>query len=103
MKKFAVLVVFFMITILGVYAEPIILSVKNLTGYDIYELYISSEFTDDWEEDVLGDNILEDRQSWDIILPFAGVWDIKWLNENLDTFIVYDEIVPPDGLNLILE
>lgn len=32
----------------------------NATGYDVKEVYVSSHRTDDWEEDVLGDDQLDD-------------------------------------------
>ena len=42
-------------------AEAGVIMIENATGFDIYEVYISDSGTDDWEEDVLGENILEDE------------------------------------------
>jgi hypothetical protein len=39
------------------------ITIKNSTGADIYELYVSDSGTNDWEEDVLGRDILENGDS----------------------------------------
>lgn len=57
------------------------LTVVNNTGVDIYRLYASETDTDDWEEDILGDDILyageqylivftitEDNMDWDFAI-----------------------------------
>jgi hypothetical protein len=38
----------------------------NRTGYDINEVYVAPSASDDWEEDVMGRDILEAGQSVDI-------------------------------------
>jgi hypothetical protein len=38
----------------------------NKTGYDIKHVYVSATSTNDWEEDVLGKDVLEDGDSWEI-------------------------------------
>ena len=57
------------------------LTVVNNTGVDIYRLYASETNTDNWEEDILGDDILyageqflivftitEDNMDWDFAI-----------------------------------
>lgn len=50
----------------------------NQTGVDVYSLYISESSSDDWEEDVLGEDTLPDGQRVDI--TFSGrsacLWDM---------------------------
>jgi hypothetical protein len=70
----------------------------NNTGYTIREVYVSTTRTNSWEEDVLGQDTLEDDQSVEIRFPHhAGgcFWDLKvvydddtsatWSNFNLCT------------------
>lgn len=51
----------------------------NASGVDVYELYISESANDDWEEDVLGEDVLADGARIDI--SFSGrsacLWDMK--------------------------
>jgi hypothetical protein len=47
-------------------AEAATISVINRTGVDIYYAYISASGTDNWEEDILGDNILTDGNTLSI-------------------------------------
>lgn len=50
----------------------------NQTGVDVYSLYISESSSDDWEEDVLGEDMLLDGDRVDI--SFSGrsacLWDM---------------------------
>jgi len=70
----------------------------NNTGYTIKEVYVSTVNSNSWEEDVLGQDELDDNQSVDITFPHhAGgcYWDLKvvydddsdayWKNFNLCT------------------
>ena len=70
----------------------------NHTGYTIKEVYVSTVNTNSWEEDVLGQDTLDDQSSVDITFPHhAGgcYWDLKvvydddsdayWKNFNLCT------------------
>ncbi|HEY2032759.1 MAG TPA: hypothetical protein VGH02_03650 [Rhizomicrobium sp.] len=52
----------------------------NKTGYDISEVYVSPSKADDWQEDVLGQDILEDGQNVDISFHRSDKschWDLK--------------------------
>jgi hypothetical protein len=70
----------------------------NNTGYTIKEVYVSTVNSNSWEEDVLGQDELDNDQSVDITFPHhAGgcYWDLKvvydddsdayWKNFNLCT------------------
>ena len=57
----------------------------NRTGYTINEVYVSPSQADDWQEDVLGEDTLEDGQSVNIHFhrdAHPCHWDLK---------VVYDD------------
>jgi len=71
-------------------------TVINQTGYDIREVYISPSRNNDWEEDVLGRDLLEDESR--TVIDFTRsedvcLWDMK---------VVYtdDDTAEWDALNL---
>lgn len=52
----------------------------NKTGYDISHVYVSPMKSDDWEEDVLGKDVLSDGDAWEIRFSRAEKtckWDLK--------------------------
>jgi len=52
----------------------------NMTGVEIHELYVSPHTTDDWEEDILGQDTLPSGESLNITFsPREGakLWDLK--------------------------
>lgn len=61
-------------------AHPLDFIFNNSTNYPVYELYVSSNSTDNWEEDVLAENILPANHSTRV--NFSGdigncLFDIK--------------------------
>jgi hypothetical protein len=55
-------------------------TLHNETGKTVQELYVSPHDTDEWEEDVLGDEVLEDGEQADITFDRgenAASWDMK--------------------------
>ena len=63
-------------------------SVINDTGYDIYEVYVSPSRAGDWQEDVMGSDVLVNGGTTDI--SFARdedscMWDLKVVYEDDDT------------------
>ncbi|MBI1207205.1 MAG: hypothetical protein GC191_07940 [Azospirillum sp.] len=56
----------------------------NKTGYPIEKVYISAANTSDWEEDVMGQSILDNGAS--INMTFSGSKACKW-----DMKVVYDD------------
>jgi hypothetical protein len=56
----------------------------NETGAAIHNLYVSETSKDDWEEDVLGEDVLEDGES--VNISFSGkkacMWDLMVKDEN---------------------
>ncbi len=52
----------------------------NQTGVEIHRLYTAPHSSDDWEEDVLGDDTLADGESLEIQFPKkekASKWDLR--------------------------
>jgi hypothetical protein len=67
----------------------------NKTGYEIKEVYVSPVKTNDWEEDVLGSDTLEDGDATDI--HFARKektckWDLKVVYADDDSAAIWNGI-----------
>lgn len=60
-------------------------TVINATGYTISEVYVSPVKTDDWEEDILGRDVLADGERTDITFS-RSVDTCKW-----DLKVVYED------------
>ncbi|HYE87401.1 MAG TPA: hypothetical protein VEA16_13660 [Vicinamibacterales bacterium] len=59
----------------------------NRTGVVIHELYVSPDESDDWEEDVLGRDVLKHNESLDITFSRSEKscdWDLKIKDEDGD-------------------
>src|ERR1041384_1019575 len=55
-------------------------TLHNATGVEIHELYVSPHSTDDWEEDILGQDTLPSGDTVDITFSRtekAKMWDLK--------------------------
>lgn len=67
----------------------------NQTGFVIYEVYVSETANEDWEEDVLGRDVLDNGSRLDI--TFSGrkacLWDIMVVDKK-------DNTVEWTGINL---
>lgn len=66
-------------------------TLKNSTGLTIQEVYVSPDESDDWEEDVLGRDVLKNGESvdiefarsekscdWDLKIKDAGGNEVEW-------------------------
>jgi len=59
----------------------------NRTGVVVAELYVSPDDADDWEEDVLGRDVLKHNESLDITFARSEKscdWDLKIVDEDGD-------------------
>lgn len=70
-------------------------AIVNKTGYDIKEVYVSTSKTNNWEEDVLGKDSLDDGETTTI--HFNGgsrqcMWDLKVVYEDDDSSAVWSNI-----------
>jgi hypothetical protein len=67
----------------------------NQTGYDISEVYVSPANSSDWEEDVLGEDILKNRD--DVEITFKRntrqcLWDMKVVYDDDDSSAEWSDI-----------
>ena len=101
MKKKILLGAFLLLVAVVLFAQsgPTI-TVENKCGYPIYYIYISQADTDNWEEDVLGDDVLQPGRSVTVRLPRNGTWDFMAEDADGDTYEVYGIRVP--GTNRIV-
>lgn len=104
MKKALLVLAIIMLGLVAVAAEDYYVVVDNETGYDIYFLYVSHESSDDWEEDVLGDDILWDGDSVrvDLYGYKTPYFDIHAIDEDGDTYTVWGLNVAREDLTLTL-
>jgi len=61
----------------------------NASGVDVFRLFISESATNDWEEDVLGDDVLLDGERIDV--QFSGrdacLWDMMVTDADDDSLV----------------
>ncbi len=79
--------------------------VTNNTGYDIYYLYVSNARSDSWEEDVLGEDILEDGETVRVTVrkQKSSIFDIRAEDEDGDTYTIWEMDIAKDDLVLTLD
>ena len=65
------------------------ITIVNNTGYTVYNAYVSHDSSDEWEEDVLGKNTLDEGETFYVSLPRGGRWDIRLVDEDGDTYTKY--------------
>ena len=103
MKKKILLGVFLLLVSVVLFAQrgPS-LTVVNNCGYPIISIYISTTDTDDWEEDVLGDDlVLMPGEAVEIRLPGNGTWDFMAVDMDGDIYYKTKVRVPGiDGINI---
>lgn len=66
MKKTLLLSILFVLSAATSFAQVFDFTLSNETGYDIESVYVAPSDADEWGEDVLGDEILEDGDSVEI-------------------------------------
>ena len=76
-------------------------TIVNNTGYTIYELYISQTTNDNWEKDVLGEDILSNGQSFNVKLSsplsVANRYDIQLIDEDGDSYTKWNVLITPNA------
>ncbi len=69
-------------------------TIENNTGFMIYDCYVSSVDTEEWEEDVLGVEVLNDGESLEITFEVSAEedcnWDIKIGDQEDNYWVLYD-------------
>jgi len=65
-------------------------TILNETGFTIYHIYVSPDYADDWEEDLLGaDEVLLSGETFDVSFSGYGdhcVFDIKLVDDEGDSY-----------------
>ncbi|GHT80634.1 hypothetical protein FACS1894130_12080 [Spirochaetia bacterium] len=102
MKKIG-LTLAFLLTLTGILlaqSSPRVTIVNN-TGFTIYYIYISQTAADEWEEDVLDDDVLLDGDSITVTLAYpltvTNRYDIMLEDEDGDTYTKWDILITPDA------
>jgi hypothetical protein len=90
MKSLIAMSALFVVAASPALASDETLHVNNRTGYTISEIYIAPTSTDNWEEDIMGDDTLEPNTSVNVDFS-RSVDTCKW-----DLKAVYD-----DGTNAV--
>jgi len=79
-----------------------IITVVNNTGYSCYYLYLSPVTSDDWEEELLGDSILESGQSVRVRLEYPlsqeNRYDFKMIDLDNDSYTKWDVLLTENAV-----
>jgi len=97
MKKIALSVAILLAGIVGLQAQVFDFKLTNDTGYNIINMYVSPSAADEWGDDVLGEDILEDGSYVDVSFPSdiemallafdVSEYDLKVIDEDGDEFV----------------
>ena len=71
-----------------------VIAVVNNTGQPIFYVYISLSVSDDWEEDVLGDDVLMPGETLNIRLPRSGTWDFMAVGRDGTEYTLFEIRIP---------
>ena len=92
MKKLMLTGIFLLLGIFAVSAQELpSITIVNNTGYAMYYIFISPTENDFWGEELLGDEILENGQSFSYTLPHPlnqiNTYDIWLIDEDEDFYL----------------
>ena len=92
MKKFVISAMLIAVAVSGLFAFDGYVDIKNDTGYVIYYIYVSHADQDTWGDDMLGDDVLADGDTYRVYLSGhpSSVFDIMVEDEDGDTYTFYD-------------
>jgi hypothetical protein len=96
MKKRILLSVLIIFAVCSVFAAPkgSKIALKNLTGYEITEIYVSPADSEDWGDDYLVNTSLDDGDTFTVTLPRlfseANVYDFKFVDIEGDSYRRFD-------------
>jgi hypothetical protein len=85
--KMALVAAALTLTSVGAFASDADFRLKNKTGYQIDEVYVSRHSSDSWGKDVMGDDALADGESVKITFPHtssACKFDIRVIYHDKD-------------------
>ena len=66
------------------------LRMENNTGYDIYQVRLSSVYDRSWERDLLGSRLFDDGTSFTITDISPGYYDIAFVDEDRDVCVMHN-------------
>jgi len=69
------------------------LIIYNQTGLYIYRINVSSSDDELWGPDLLGDNVLAPIRAFQVTFPSMGLYDIRLIDENGDSYSWYRQNV----------
>jgi len=79
-----------------------VVTVVNNTGYTCFYLFLSPVTSDNWEEDVLGDDILESGQSIRVRLEFplshSNRYDFKMIDLDGDSYTKWNVLLTENAV-----
>lgn len=93
MKKMVLMFTFLLMMVLScniAFAGQQDFVLTNRTGAIITEVYVSPTSYDDWQKDVLGNNILHNKYKTKIVFKNGArstLWDLKVVTENGDELV----------------
>jgi len=98
MKKFAIIGILFFAGVFALQAQNLpSVRIVNNTGFSLYYIYASPAESDEWGDDLLGDDMLEDGGSVTIELSqplnMASVYDFGVQDEEGDIYFKWDVTV----------
>jgi len=78
--------------------------VTNNTGFTVYYLYVSPADAQSWEEDVLGDDVIMNGETYRVTLSGynSSIFDIRLVDEDDDTYTFMGVNVATQDLNVSL-
>lgn len=91
MKRNALLVSWLLALLLPALSYAQTITVENGTSRTLYELYVSPSAGQAWGRDLLGDGVLQEGGSVDVVLKAAGRYDIMAIDEIQRQYYVADE------------
>lgn len=89
---------------LSAQAADFYVEITNRTGYTIFYIYVSPDSSDDWEEDVLGKEVLTDGAARRIDLKGykSPIFDIRLVDEDGDSYTFWDVDVSKQDITATL-
>ncbi|MEN1727637.1 MAG: hypothetical protein AAGJ52_04280 [Pseudomonadota bacterium] len=84
--------------------EDYVIDITNNTGYTVMFLNVSPASTDEWEEDVMGDEVLMDGDTFRLLLEGydSPIFDVRLIDEDGDTYTFMGVDVSVDDLEVTL-
>ena len=109
MKKLSLMILIMLLTGFVLFAEAESITIKNDTGYKINYIYFSPSDFDDWGDDFLNGQSLEDGEEINIMLDRdidvdQIIYDLQAIDEDDDYYTIYEtDISDTPEVNITME